>query len=283
MTVGTMIRMPEGDTIFRAARTLHQLLAGCTVTRFESAFPALTRVNDDRQIIGRTIEAIASRGKHLLMTFSGDLILRTHMRMNGTWHVYPVGARWKKPARDMRVLVATDEVVAVAFNVPVAEFVSACDLARRGPVAMLGPDLLDAAFDREEALRRLQARPTAQIGDALLDQRALAGIGNVFKCEALFLAGVHPFTSVSALPDATLERIVDAAREQLRANVLPRSRTLSVAFGRRTTRSLDPRENLWVYGRGGRACRRCGAAIESRAAGPDARLTYWCPVCQAAT
>ena len=148
---------------------------------------------------------------------------------------------------------------------------------------MLGPDLLDAAFDREEALRRLQARPTAQIGDALLDQRALAGIGNVFKCEALFLAGVHPFTSVSALPNATLERIVDAAREQLRANVLPRSSTLSVAFGRRTTRSLDPKENLWVYGRGGRACRRCGAAIESRAAGPDSRLTYWCPVCQAAT
>jgi endonuclease-8 len=275
--------MPEGDTIFRAARTLHQLLAGCVVTRFESVFPALTRVDDDHRIVGRTIETVASRGKHLLMTFSGDLVLRTHMRMNGTWHVYPAGARWKKPARDMRVLVATDEVVAVAFNVPVAEFVLARDLTRRGPVAMLGPDLLDAAFDREEALRRLQARPSAQIGDALLDQRALAGIGNVFKCEALFLAGVDPFTRVSGLSDAVLEQIVDAARDQLRANVLPHSGTLSVAFGRRTTRSLDPREKLWVYGRAGRACRRCGAIIASRAAGPDARLTYWCPVCQPAT
>jgi len=111
---------------------------------------------------------------------------------------------------------------------------------------------------------------------------ALSGIGNVFKCEALFLAGVHPFTRVSALPDAALEHIVDVARDQLRANVLSRSQTLSVAFGRRTTRSLDPREKLWVYGRGGRACRRCGAAIASRAAGPDARLTYWCPACQPA-
>jgi endonuclease-8 len=275
--------MPEGDTIFRAARTLHQLLAGCAVTRFESAFPALTRVDTDRGIVGRTIEAVASRGKHLLITFSGDLILRTHMRMNGTWHVYPAGARWKKPARDMRVLVATEEVVAVAFNVPVAEFVSARDLARRGPIATLGPDLLDTGFDRDEALRRLKARTTAQIGDALLDQRALAGIGNVFKCEVLFLAGVDPFARVGALSDATLGRIVDAAREQLRANVLPRSGTLSVAFGRRTTRSLDPREKLWVYGRSGRACRRCGAPIAARAAGLDARLTYWCPACQPAT
>jgi endonuclease VIII len=272
--------MPEGDTIFRAARTLHQLLAGGVVTRFESAFPALNRVDDDRRIVGRSIESVASRGKHLLITFSGDLILRTHMRMHGTWHVYPHGARWKMPRRDLRVRVETADVVAVAFNVPVAEFLTARELARNRPLATLGPDLLDPEFDRAEAFRRIKARAEAQIGDVLLDQRALAGIGNVFKSEILFLAKVYPFRIVSTLADPEIEELLDIAREQLRASVLTQSQTLSVAFGRRTARSLDPREKLWVYGRGGKPCRTCGTAIASRVAGPDARLTYWCPKCQ---
>jgi endonuclease-8 len=272
--------MPEGDTIFRAARTLHQLLAGGRVTRFESTFPALNRVNDDRPIAGRSIESVASRGKHLLITFSGGLILRTHMRMNGTWHVYPPGARWKMPRRCMRVLLETADVVAVAFNVPVAEFITARDLARHRPLASLGPDLLDPGFDRAEALRRMRARSGTPIGDVLLDQRVLAGIGNVFKSEILFLARVHPFTSMDALTDAVLDRLLNVGLETLRANVLSPAQTLSVASGRRTTRSLDPREKLWVYARGGRPCRRCGTRIASRAAGPDARLTFWCPKCQ---
>lgn len=274
--------MPEGDTIFRAARTLHQLLAGDVVTRFESGFPALNRVNDDQRIIGRSIESVASRGKHLLINFSGGLILRTHMRMNGTWHAYPHGARWKMPRRAMRVLVETADVVAVAFNVPVAELLTARELLRHRPLATLGPDLLDHEFDRTEAFRRIKARAGAQIGDVLLDQRALAGIGNVFKSEILFLAKVYPFRIVSRLADPEIEQLLDVAREQLRANVLTPSQTLSVAFGRRTTRSLDPREKLWVYGRGGKPCRRCGTAIASRAAGADARLTFWCPACQPA-
>jgi endonuclease-8 len=272
--------MPEGDTIFRAARTLHQLLAGDIVTRFESTFPALNRVDVDRRIAGRSIESVASRGKHLLITFSGDLILRTHMRMNGTWHVYPHGARWKMPRRAMRVLVETADVVAVAFNVPVAEFLTKREVARNRPLASLGPDLLDPEFDRAEAFRRIRARTTAQIGDVLLDQRALAGIGNVFKSEVLFLAQLSPFRTVSALTDSQIEQLLDIARGQLRANVMTQSQTLNVASGRRTTRSLDPREKLWVYGRGGKPCRKCGTAIASRAAGPDARLTYWCPHCQ---
>src|SRR5215471_11423311 len=111
--------MPEGDTIFRAARTLDQVLAGQTVTRFESVFPALTRIADDRPIVGRTIESVVARGKHLLIAFSGDLVLRTHMRMNGSWHIYPVGARWQRPARDMRIVVGTRDAVAVGFNIPV--------------------------------------------------------------------------------------------------------------------------------------------------------------------
>src|SRR5215203_1769946 len=120
--------MPEGDTIFRAARTLHKALAGQVIARFESMYPALTRIDHDRPLAGRTVESVAARGKHLLMHFSGDLILHTHMRMHGSWHIYKPGERWRAPARDMRVLVATAAYVAVGFNVPVAEFLTAREL-----------------------------------------------------------------------------------------------------------------------------------------------------------
>src|SRR6185295_9025186 len=122
--------MPEGDSIFRAARTLHRALAGSRVTRFESALPALNRIDDDRPLAGRTIESVSARGKHLLMTFSGDLVLRTHMRMNGSWHIYRPGERWRRPARDMRVLVETARFVVVGFNVPVAELLTGRELSR---------------------------------------------------------------------------------------------------------------------------------------------------------
>ena len=274
--------MPEGDTIFRAARTLHRVLAGKEVTRFESVYPALTRIADDHPIVGRTIDSVSARGKHLLIAFSGGLTLRTHMRMNGSWHIYPAGARWQRPARDMRVLVGTGDAVAVAFNVPIAELLTARELARHKEVQALGPDLLagDTLFDRAEVIRRLRGRGREAIADALLNQRVVAGIGNVFKSEILFLAGVDPFTTAAALGDAALDRLVGIAREQLAANVMSQSQTLSPAVGRRTTRSLDPREKLWVYGRGGKPCRRCGTAIRSKKTGLHARLTYWCPACQ---
>jgi endonuclease-8 len=272
--------MPEGDTVFRAAQTLHRFMAGRLVTRFDSVYPALTRIAEDHPIVGRTIEAVSAKGKHLLMAFSGDLVLRTHLRMNGSWHIYPAGARWQRPARDMRVLVCTADACAVGFNIPVAELLSGRDLERHGQLRALGPDLLGDSFDRADAARRLRARGGDPIADALLNQRVMAGIGNVFKSEILFLAGVHPATPVSALADAELDRIVGIARDQLRANVMDRSQTLSPATGRRTTRSLDPGAKLWVYSRGGKPCRRCGAAIASNKSGPDARVTYWCPDCQ---
>jgi endonuclease-8 len=271
--------MPEGDTIFRAARTLHRVFAGKVVTRFASVFPALTRIDEDRPLAGRVVEGVASRGKHILVTFSGELVLRTHMRMNGSWHVYPVGVPWKRPARDMRVLFETSEAVAVGFSIPVAEFLTAGGLKRSAALRSLGPDLLDPSFDRAEAMRRVRARREA-IADALLDQRVMAGIGNVLKSEILFVAGIDPFRAAAALADEEIGRVIAVSLEQLRANVMTPSQTLSPAFGRRTTRSLDPRAKLWVYGRGGRPCRRCGTRIESRASGVDARLTFWCPSCQ---
>jgi endonuclease VIII len=272
--------MPEGDTVFRAAETLHKFMAGHVVTRFECVYPAVTRIADDHPIVGRTIEAISARGKHLLIAFSGDLVLRTHLRMNGSWHIYPAGGRWQRPARDMRVLVCTADACAVGFNVPVAELLTGRDIERHKQLQALGPDLLAPAFDRAAALQRIRARANEAIADVLLDQRAMAGIGNVFKSEILFLAGVLPFTAVRSIADADLERIVDISREQLAANVMTRSQTLSPASGRRTTMSLDPGAKLWVYSRGGKPCRRCGTPIQSRKSGLDARVTYWCPVCQ---
>src|SRR5215208_919473 len=191
--------MPEGDTILRAAIAMHRALAGRIVTRFDSMYPALTRVAEDRPIIGRTIESVSARGKHLLIAFSGDLVLRTHMRMNGSWHLYRPGARWQRPARDMRVLVATDHAVAVGFNVPIAEFLTTRELARHKELGALGPDLLGKSpFDTTDVIRRMRARPREAIADLLLTQRVVAGIGNVFKSEILFVAGVDPFTPVSA-------------------------------------------------------------------------------------
>ncbi|HEV3062787.1 MAG TPA: DNA-formamidopyrimidine glycosylase family protein [Vicinamibacterales bacterium] len=273
--------MPEGDTIFRTARTLQQVFAGSVVTRFESVLPGLIRVAEDRPVVGRTIESVVSQGKHVLFNLSGDLILRTHMRMSGSWHVYPDGARWKRPAREMRLLIAAAGAIAVGFNVPEAEFIARRDLARHRTLTRLGPDLLHPSFDADEALRRVRGQGDTAIADVLLDQRVLAGIGNVFKSEILFLGKTDPFVPASSLSDERLRQLIAIAREQLSANVMTAARTLSPAFGRRTTRSLDPRATLWVYGRRGKPCRRCAVAIASRKTGLDARLTYWCPRCQA--
>jgi endonuclease-8 len=270
--------LPEGDTIFRAARTLHRVLAGKTVERFESVYPAVNRVNEDAPLAGRTVESVTSRGKHLLMTFSGGLVLHTHMRMNGAWHVYRPGERWQRPPREMRVLVATSDVVAVGFNIPVAELLSTAEMARHRRLGRLGPDVADASFDRDVVLQRMRANRSLAVADALLDQQILAGIGNVLKSEILFVAGVHPFTVVQDLGDETLERMLDVSRRLMKMNITEMSATAGP--GRRTTGSLDPFQSLWVYGRGGKGCRRCGSRIQSRKTGVEARLTYWCPSCQ---
>jgi endonuclease-8 len=250
------------------------------VTEFDSVFPALTRVNVDNPIVGRTIEAVSARGKHSLMTFSGGLVLRTHMRMHGSWHIYRPGERWQRAPREMRVLVGTDAFVAVGFNVPDAELLTPRSMDRHRQLERLGPDLLDPAFDRAEALRRMREHDPEAIADVLLNQRVLAGIGNVFKSEILFMAGVHPFAATATLSLETLERIVDIAVTQLGVNVVSRSRSLAPASGRRTTGSLHPSKGMWVYGRVGEPCRRCGQTVRLSKTGLDARLTYWCPHCQ---
>jgi endonuclease-8 len=271
--------VPEGDTIFRAARTLHRALAGDTVTRFVSVYPALTRVDASEPFAGQTVDDVRARGKHLLMRFSGGLTLHTHMRMHGSWHVYRPGERWRLPSHDMRIVLETARFAAVAFNVPVASLLSAHELAVHPVLAQLGPDLLDPGFDLAVARDRLRASG-ASLEEALLNQRVLAGIGNVFKSEILFAMRLNPFVPAVCVDDDTLERLLATARKLLAVNVLERADRLSIGAGRRTTGRMSPSEPLWVYGRGGQRCLKCGATIRSARTGPDARLTYWCPDCQ---
>jgi endonuclease-8 len=271
--------VPEGDTIHRAAGTLQRALAGRTVTRFESVYPHLTRVDDTTPIAGRTIERVDARGKHLLIWFSGDLVLRTHMRMNGSWHLYRPGERWQRPHHEMRIIIETDAFHAIGFTIPIAELTSAADLTRDSPLQDIGPDPLAADFDPEQAFTRLRARTDMDIADALLDQSAIAGIGNVYKSEILFAARVNPFMPVPRLNDGQIRSLITIAARLMRVNV-PSTVAIPYTAARRTTGSLDPSAALWVYGRAGKPCRRCGTAISRVKQGLHARSTYWCRRCQ---
>lgn len=274
--------MPEGDTIYRSARTLHKVLAGQVVTRFETAYAHIDRVDVDTPIVGQTLEKCEARGKHILMFFSGGRILRTHMRMNGSWHVYRPGERWFRGPHAMRIHIENASWVAVAFDVPVAEFITARQLETSDPVAKLGPDLLAVTFDRDEAVRRIVASGHRAIAMTLLDQRIVAGIGNIYKSEVLFMSGVHPDVPSSAIPHAILESMLDLARNLLRDNVLESASPAIQTY--RNLRQSSPGsghdDSVWVYGRRNKPCRKCGTPIEMKKMGLEARSTYWCPRCQ---
>jgi len=273
--------LPEGDSILRAARGLHRALAGRTISRFDSVFPHLTHPLEDRPLVGQVIDRVEARGKHLLMWFSGGIVLRSHMRMHGSWHLYRPAERWQRPRHEMRIVLETPDIIAVAFNVPIAEFASADTIDRTEPLRDLGPDLLREDFDPATAIARIQQRGDMEIADALLDQRALAGIGNIYKSESLFASGVNPFTPVSQLTSGQLERIVAKATTFMRANAGEGIGAMHTYAGlRRTTGRFDPAARFWVYGRAGKPCRRCGTAVRRARQGPYARSTYWCPQCQ---
>ena len=271
--------MPEGDAIYRTARTLDRALAGRVVTRFESVLPGLTRVHEDSPVTGRLVERVEAAGKHVLMRFSGDLVLRTHMRMNGSWHIYRPGERWQRPRRDMRIVVGTDAFEAVAFTVPVAEFLNGRGESRQQDLRGMGPDLLGQIFDEDEALRRVRDRGDASIADVLLNQGVVAGIGNVYKSEVLFLCRVNPFTPAREVSDERVLELLRTARRLLQANVTTTS-GITTYLGFRRTRGRDESQRRYVYGRARKPCRKCDAPIQVRAQGPDARLTYWCARCQ---
>ena len=313
--------MPEGDTIYRAARALSKALAGKVVTGFETNLAPIARVDDDSPLVGRVVEKVESRGKWCLVFFSGDLILVTHMLMSGSWHIYRTGEKWWMGRSRMRVAIRVggagqgqratqipfgndnqndkqerQERVsgpgedagfeAVAFNVPIVEFHTARSLERSSQVPKLGPDLLSDEFTVEGGIARLEAygaeHPEAEIAVVLLNQRVLAGLGNVYKSEVAFAAGVNPFRAMRTITAREREVMVEKSRQWMKANVLDGSGDGIVTYSgnRRTTRAANREDRLWVYGRQGQECRRCGAVVMMRKQGEQARSTYWCPGCQ---
>lgn len=278
--------MPEGDTIYRTARALQRAIGGKVVTGFETGLAKLARVDDDTPLVGRVIEKVESRGKWCLIYFSGDLILVTHMLMSGSWHLYRTGERWRMGRNHMRVVIRTADWEAVAFDVQVAEFHTARSLERSSEVLKLGPDILSKDFTVEGGVERFVAytreNPDAEVADVLLNQRVLAGLGNVYKSEVAFAAGVNPFRAMRTITAREMESMVDFARRYMKANVVDGKGDGIVTHGgdRRTTHAMDREERLWVYRRRGLECRRCGATVVTRKQGTQARSTYWCPECQ---
>jgi endonuclease VIII len=269
--------VPEGDTLYRTAAGLRPHLVGRAVTAARANGPGA--VPQAHRLVGRTIDAVDSVGKNLIIRFDGGLELRTHLRMNGSWHRYRPGEPWKRPAARARLVLEVPGAVAVCFDAPVVELFEARAEALHPSLGRLGPDLLGSAFDSAEAHRRLRdpARANVEIAMALLDQRALAGIGNVYKNEVLWIERVSPFATVGDLDDATLDRLISTSRRLLVANA---------ASGRGAERVTTGGDRgapgpLYVYGRGGRPCRRCRTPIASTRQGSDLpRTTYWCPSCQ---
>ena len=265
--------MPEGDTIFRTAAVLRAALVGRRIVAAQAqARPGMQRVPDLSRLVGDTVTSVEARGKHLLIGFDGGSTLRSHLRMSGSWHRYRPGEVWKRPAREASAILETAESVAVAFNAPTVELLTPADLRRSRALVELGPDLLGREFDSDEALRRLRERDGEQLGNALLDQRAVAGIGNVYKSEVAFIERLNPWTRVARFNDDQLAGALRTARRLLSANTRGGARV--------TTGSGAPGRALWVYGRADRPCRRCGTLIRSGRQGDLARLTYWCPQCQ---
>ncbi|MFN2432393.1 MAG: DNA-formamidopyrimidine glycosylase family protein [Gemmatimonadota bacterium] len=261
--------MPEGDTVFLAATRLHAALAGQVLRRTDFRVPTFATAD----LSGRAVREVVSRGKHLLFRVDGGVTLHTHYRMDGSWHLYRPGERWGGPNFQVRVVLVTDPWVAVGFRLAVTELLETD--REHEVVGHLGPDPLGPDWDAGEALRRLQADPARPIGEALLDQRVIAGPGNVYRCEICFLRGLYPWTSVGEVHDP--ERVVDLLARLMQANR---------SMGNQVTTGDDRRgRRRWVYARAGQPCRRCGTPIRSKSHEPGEggeRATYWCPRCQPA-
>jgi endonuclease-8 len=269
--------MPEGDTLHRTAAGLRPHLVGRTVTAAQARAPG----PQVERVVGATVEAVDAVGKNLLIRFDNGLEIRTHLRMSGSWHRYRPGERWRRPLARARLVLEVPGAVAVCFDAPVVELFEQRTEALHPVLGRLGADLLSPDFDPVDALRRFRVpdRAGVAVGEALLDQRALAGIGNVYKSETLWVERVDPWTPVRSLPDDSLVAIVSTARRLMLANA---DRTTHGAE-RATTSGVAANggQKLWVYRRSGRPCRRCGTLIRSAPQGSGLpRTTYWCPRCQ---
>ncbi|MGW6481787.1 Fpg/Nei family DNA glycosylase [Streptomyces sp. NPDC055059] len=261
--------MPEGDTVLQTARRLHTALAGQVLIRSDLRVPRFATAD----LTGRTVLDVTPRGKHLLTRIEGGLTLHSHLRMDGSWKVYAPGERWTGgPGHQIRAVLGNATRTAVGYRLPVLELLRTADEDK--VVGHLGPDLLGPDWDAGTALRNLLRDPARPLGEALLDQRNLAGIGNVYKSELCFLLQVTPWLPVGDLPAETAARLPELAKKLLEAN---RDRPARV-----TTGSGRPGQRLYVYGRAPRPCLRCRTPIRvaDQGDGSRERPTYWCPSCQ---
>lgn len=261
--------MPEGDTVYLAGKRMRAALAGHSLVRGELRHPRLI----EHDLAGRTVTDVVSVGKHLFTRFDDGRSLHSHFRMDGAWHLYRPGMAWQRPAHEARAVLVTPERVAVGFALHDLELLATDEEARL--VGHLGPDLLDPAWSDDhatEALRRFAARGASEVGSVLLEQRVMAGVGNLYKTEVCFLRGISPWTLTRDVPDPAA--VISLARELLLRNAdrPEQSTTGELGWGRQH----------WAFERGGQRCRRCGTRIRTAEQGEGvyARLAYWCPGCQ---
>jgi endonuclease-8 len=259
--------VPEGDTIHRTASVLRTALVGRPTVRFDAP-----RLQPPYPGLGRVVESVESHGKHLEIMWDDGIVLHTHLRMTGSWHVYRPGERWRRPDHQARVVIEVPDWLAVCFNAPTVETYRTPDRRRHPGFGRLGPDLCRPDADLAEAVSRMAhyPDPDAIVADVLLDQRVMAGVGNVFRSEVLWACELSPFALVGDLDHRDHIELVRTAAKQLRANL--------EGPGRITAPSVPG--GLAVYGRNGQRCPRCAGIVTVTRAGQHRRLVYWCPDCQ---
>ncbi|MEJ7797228.1 MAG: DNA-formamidopyrimidine glycosylase family protein [Solirubrobacteraceae bacterium] len=256
--------MPEGDTIHYAARRIRPLVVGL-VPEIAHPSPRLRGERWPEKLVGRAVSTVDTHGKHLFVRFDGGLTIHSHLRMTGSWGTYRDGQRWRRAARRAWLVLRTERGEVVQFDGPLLELLTESRTRSDRRLAQLGPDVLAAQLDERGFLRRLREDdPTRSIGDALLEQRTLAGIGNLWKCEGCFAAGIDPWRPIAAVSDEEALAIVHATRPRMAQS------------------ALDGMQDLHrvIYAKAGQPCPRCGEPIRSRGQGDDNRVTYWCAGCQ---
>ncbi|MET0601219.1 MAG: DNA-formamidopyrimidine glycosylase family protein [Baekduia sp.] len=257
--------MPEGDTIHYAANRIRPVLEGQVPDAIATPHARFGKDRWPQRLQGREVESVTAHGKHLFLRFAGDLTIHSHLRMTGAWRVHPEGTRWHRAPRRAWLVITYDGQDVVQFDGPVLELLT--ETRRRFDLRLgaLGPDIVAEDFDPGAVLRRLREDdPTRGIGDALLDQRTIAGIGNLWKAEGCWLAEVDPWRPTATVGDDEVLRIVEELRPRMRESA----------------RDGNQKRHRKIYGNAGRACPRCGERIAARGQGDDNRTTYWCPGCQ---
>lgn len=266
--------MPEGDTLYRVAANVRPVLEGKRVLAATASDRTTVEPIDAVSLIGHVVTEVAARGKHLMLTLDDDRVIHSHLGMTGSWHVYPHGEAWRKPATRAAVALHTDAHAIVCFSPKMMELVTVTHLRRNAYLQRLGPDLMLADSDLQAALGRMRVHNLAPIGEVVMNQTIAAGIGNVYKSETLFLSRINPWTRIGELTDKTLLKYLADARRLMRLNR---------GNGPRVTRFRDDGRRHWVYGRRGDPCYECGGIITLRRQGDAGRTTYWCAACQPAT